>query len=406
MLAVPRRLKMAQQSQGDAAEEWFREFANQTRIINPKDIPLEQAIALFNSKLQLRLNSARLHVDKYFPFANAWIDLITSNKRLPENASATAKTGLSRKMLDLVLATDVTLTIKDNQGIDHQICVDVTADPVKESGKYNTIQGKREDGDPGKFNRNQNLPAVRKALGFDKHLVLVINPNIPPETEKLLAELYAFANSPAKTRSINLHSPTPKLTQSEQIQTSSNQTPQQLWEYYRQQVPPEVHDRPIKVAENAAFRALRNGVDTEQIKAMLVVDPSVQQLAKRQGPESVDHYLTTVVNSAQQQLQGWLAWKKEEPRLTAIATLNYLNQKGQELAGDGKEKVLKTGHRLTFQDNVLIIAKGDRTILQIANGQIQFTPQREDQELLQELRRGYGNIQQQTQQQQRLGPRR
>jgi hypothetical protein len=51
------------------------------------------------------------------------------------------------------------------------------------------------------------------------------------------------------------------------------------------------------------------------------------------------------------------------------------------------------------------IAKGDRTILQADKGQIQFNPQREDQELLQELRQKYGNTQQKKQQQHRGGRR-
>jgi hypothetical protein len=393
---------MDENSQGARGEKWVKDFANRYGIISSKQYELEKFVKLLSSQLEYKLIRARPFLRIKFAFSDEWLEALNSNRRIP--VSSEEKNSFANELLDLCIATDLVVDLRDNSGEKQTIAIDVATNPDSESKKLATIRGQADPNDKPGFNRNQNVPAVRKALGLNKHLILVVNPDNPPNQEQLLNELYAFANSQAKTRSINLHSPTQEQKQSEQIQTTPNQTPQQLWEYYRQQVPPELHDRPIKVAENAAFRALRNGVDIKQIKTMLVIDPSVQQLAKRQGPEAVERYLTTIVNSAQQQLQGWLAWKKEEPRLTAIATLNYLNQKGQDLVGDGKERILKTGHRLTFQDNVLTIAKGDRNILQADKGQIQFNPQREDQELLQELRRGYGSTQQQGQQQQRRGP--
>lgn len=118
------------------------------------------------------------------------------------------------------MATDVILGIRDNLGRENLISVDVTSDPAKFKGKLNTIQGRREDGEPTKFNRSKNLPAVRKQLGIDKHLVLVINPNHPPDRQVLLSELYAFTNQQTKTGVINLHYQPPQVVLSVKASSS------------------------------------------------------------------------------------------------------------------------------------------------------------------------------------------
>lgn len=194
---------MTEASAGKIAEQWFREFAVASRLQSKIQVPLEQIVRLFDSKLQARLTSARFHLHKYVIYGNEWIDLILSNQKLPE-ADPQAQHFLSEKLLDLVLATDELLVVKDNQGAEHLIAVDVTADPGKEGGKHNAIQGKRKDGDPRGFNRNANLPLVRKELGIDKHLVVTINHLKPPSYETVIGEIFAFANQSRKTAAINL----------------------------------------------------------------------------------------------------------------------------------------------------------------------------------------------------------
>lgn len=211
---------MQKEAPGEAAERWIKEFAVDCRLLSKKEFSLGQVVKLFNTKLQLRMTSARLHIDKFFPFANDWIDLTLSDRRLPDRSSKQLQVELSHKLLDLVMATDVVLSIRDNQGIENLISVDVTSAPAKSKGKLNTIQGKREDGEPTKFNRNRNLPAVRNELGIDKHLVLVINPNHPPEHQVLLSELYAFTNQQTKTGMINLHYQAQQVTLSNQVSVS------------------------------------------------------------------------------------------------------------------------------------------------------------------------------------------
>jgi hypothetical protein len=56
--------------QGEAAEDWVKEFAKTTRISASAQQPLERVVQLFNDRLRLRFNAARLHIDKFFPVAS------------------------------------------------------------------------------------------------------------------------------------------------------------------------------------------------------------------------------------------------------------------------------------------------------------------------------------------------
>lgn len=56
---------MVEKPQGELAEEWVKEFARNNRILSNQDYPLEGVVVAFNDQLQLRLHSARLHIDKY-----------------------------------------------------------------------------------------------------------------------------------------------------------------------------------------------------------------------------------------------------------------------------------------------------------------------------------------------------
>lgn len=243
---------MVEKPQGELAEEWVKEFARSNRILSKQDYPLEQVVIAFDQKLQLRLHSARLHIDKHFSFVNDWLDLILADKSLPERSSQQTKTEIAHKLLDLVLATDLIVELKDNRGQKCAIAIDVTADPQKEQEKLNTIQGRRKDRDPTKFNRNRNIPEIREGLRIDKHLVLVLNPNHPPNYEQLLAELHGFANASTRTRSINVWSSTNDVSRNAQQLNTLALRPQELWRRYNQEITTSSDiQRQVAIAEKA-----------------------------------------------------------------------------------------------------------------------------------------------------------
>lgn len=191
-------------TKGVKAEEWVKDFARQYRILNTTPQSLEKVVSLLKDQLQYRFALARPHVRKEFGLANEWINSIVAGKRVSGSNEEKAK--LAEKLLDLCVATDIMLRLKDNRGNEHLIAVDVASNPNSEPEKLNIIRGKRDAKDTLGFNRNQNIGQVRQVLGITKHLILVINPDNPPAHEQFLNTIYAFTNQPAKTGSINLYS--------------------------------------------------------------------------------------------------------------------------------------------------------------------------------------------------------
>lgn len=309
---------MAEKAQGELAEEWVKEFARSNRILSKQDYTLEQVVITFDDKLQLRLQSARLHIDKYFPFANEWLDLILADKSLPERSSQQAKIALTHKLLDLVLATDLVIALKDNQGRTQEIAVDVTADPQKEQEKFNTIQGRRKDRDPTRFNRNRNIPEIRDSLGINKHLVLVVNPNSPPTYERLLAELHGFANVSAQTRSINLWTANPEHSRLEQQPVSFAPTPQELWcKYSRGATSRSDIQRQVAIAE----KAFADGVQAK-LSDILACDPFVQKIQREQGGQKARKHIQVIIQAVSVKFEASarprLSSKRAQKRDTGI----------------------------------------------------------------------------------------
>jgi hypothetical protein len=116
----------------------------------------------------------------------------------------------------------------------------------------------------------------------------------------------------------------------------------------------------------------------------------------------VEYELSVMLNSAQQQLKLWLDWKEKEPKVTALAALEFLKERGQDLPGGGREIVLKTGYRFLSKDQIFTVTSNDnREIIRVEQGQVRYTPQPQDQDLLQSLRQSYDNTQKEQQSQRR-----
>jgi hypothetical protein len=275
-----------------AAEEWFREFANSHGILSKDKIRLENLVQLLDEKLQPRLNSARPFLEEQYPAANAWLDqILYVGGRI--NGPPQEKEGLTKLLLDKVLATDVTLKLRDNEGNQQSIAVDVTIDPAQEGKKLSTVRGMRDERDPPGFNRNQQLPQALKTLGISKHLVVILNPDNPPSKEALLTQIYAFANSGTRTRSIDVWRPHP----SQEVAASAVQ----LWNQYSQGG--QQTDLPHIIRS-----AKVEGHSPEQIARILEYHPSYQSLAQKARPEAAQRYNATLVERELEQQQRQALW--------------------------------------------------------------------------------------------------
>lgn len=287
-------------TQGTVAEEWLKDLAGRHGILNSKVFSLEKVAPLLNTKLQSKLTLARPYLDRRYADASQWLNTILLEHR-KAHGSAQEKTELAAWLLDLCVATDVILSLRDDRGQEQVIAVDVTTNPNLEGEKLDAIRGKKDPNDPPNFNRNKNLPEVRRELEINKHLVLIVNPDRFPEPEVLLGHLYAFANAPAKTGSLDLWVPTPELSSSPEQAATPPPTPQQLWHHYSQGGQQTNLAHIIRTAKV-------DGQAPEMIARILDYHPSYQSLAQKARPENAQRYNAALVERELEQQKRQALW--------------------------------------------------------------------------------------------------
>jgi hypothetical protein len=296
-------------SRGIQAEEWVKDFAQQFYILNTTPFSLEKVVSALDSLLQFKLICARPYLAKECSNTNNSIDTILSGKKVSQNIIE--KGILAGKLLDKCVATDLVLCLKDNRSTEHLIAVDVTSNPNLEQAKLDIIRGKKDPKDTPGFNRNQNIGQVRAKLGISKHLILVVNPDNPPNHEQLLNKIYGFVNQPTKTGSINEWKQTPKQ------KVVSPQTPQELWSKYYQEVDAR---SPLQRQIEIVKRALHDG-HQEKLSAIISCDPFVQKMQQEQGIEKARYHIRLVINAVvaqlqpQKQVQQSVKQRRKSPKL-------------------------------------------------------------------------------------------
>ena len=205
---------------GQQAEDWVRQIAHQYKILIDPPCSFERLVRLLDENLQVQLNLARPFLENAYPAAGPWLDGAIRGKVVSKQADPRLLLDVTARLLDLALCTDLLVRVRDNNGRHCLMAIDVTCNPAQVQPKLNLIQGKREDGDRTRFNRMQKLPAVRRELGIDKHLVLALDFGRLPDPVQLVEELYAAANRPARTQLIDLNTP----VQVEEVAQQSDQT--------------------------------------------------------------------------------------------------------------------------------------------------------------------------------------
>jgi hypothetical protein len=191
--------------EGPELERWFNQFAQTVGIASSEQYSMVGLTELLNKKLPKRLTDAcdRIYAD--FPEGNEWVISILNDKVEPELPNST-KQKFCKYLLDKVLAADTHIQISNVQGSTQNVFVDVTGNPGKQQSKIDKICGLPYVKDRFGENRNKNIPFVRKVLGIDKHIVLLLSNDrrLLPSYERLLSELQAFANGKLETAVIDL----------------------------------------------------------------------------------------------------------------------------------------------------------------------------------------------------------
>lgn len=273
----PRRLT------GEELENFFKDFAKQAGILESKVSTLEDVVKLFEAKLPYKFAKAERFVKDDYPSAGEWFDKILNRRTLPL-IREDIKEKLTNRLLDLVIATDAVVKVRGNDGIEKKIAVDVTANYTKEQEKVDKIRG--SSGPLSRpVNHNQNLPQVRKALGIEKHIILVMNnmtDNLP-SFEKLLTEIYAFANVQSKTRVLDLR----QLGNDQKLdwQRDIEEDPHRLWRLCSQSLTSKI---PLERSIEVANRAISRGFTRDVILKMLTLDPEYKRLVTQNKGDRIN----------------------------------------------------------------------------------------------------------------------
>lgn len=261
---------------GEQTEAWFRQFAEETGILHQPQYSLKEVVKLLDTQLPIRLKNARRNLYAEYPEGNEWIDTILKWKSDPQ-INSEVKSAFTLYLLDLALATDGLISLKDSQGEDILVAVDATNNPYKQEEKLNRIRGLPEEKDHDGHNRNLNIGSARTTLGINKHIVVILNQDgrLLPSYDKLLNELQAFANTPARTGVLNLQN-VPE--QDRFINQQLPESPKQTLGRYNQEL--NLKD-PAQRINGIATRTYQEGLERETAIKVLLEDPFFQGMKSR-----------------------------------------------------------------------------------------------------------------------------
>ena len=390
---------------GIELEDWFRSFAQRTGILDTQSFKLEEVVKLFDRHLNKRFADARPHIKVDFPYGNEWIDTILQGRPLSK-VDDRIKQQLASKLLDLTLATDLVIKVKDEAGKDIRIAVDVTWNNSRKSEKIGKVRGlpKRNQ---ETTNQNQNVPVIRKRLGITKHLVLVFDnqTNKLPNDEKLLFEINNFAKANSLTNLVNFRN----LPEQERFDWESYACdPKKLWD----ECSPGIKERTaIETSVTIATKAMRKGHSPETVSQMMVHDPEYKRLLKlNQGalmhPEG---YARFIVQKASDLLNRELANPKTQHDMN-LRGLNavraIISTAGEGI--DGKQVFESSKYELTQQGSAFSLhdTVGQRgTILEFSQGVLEGSITGADGRELEKLNQSFQQ-EQDSQQQKRQQPER
>lgn len=264
-------------------ETWFRDFARKAGILEDSSLKLEEIVRVFERRLQERFTLAKYPLEVEFPYCGEWIDRALHHHSLPPISEAVKKQFVDR-LLDLVLATDAVVKVRTSKEQDDRIAIDITCNPHKQAEKVRKIRGQSKSIERLN-NPNRNLPAVRKQLGFDKHLVSILSNKTDnlPSYDRLLSEIYAFAEASSQTRVIDLRD----LADADKLnwQRDYEADPIRLWQTYSQGLTVRV---PLERSIEVARREIQAGIPKHVVLRSLIYDPEYKRLLQRDNGNRVN----------------------------------------------------------------------------------------------------------------------
>jgi hypothetical protein len=359
-------MRSADRLTGAETEKWFKKFTEDTSIDSTVDCRVELLVRLLDRELNSRLINAQIRIYKDLPKGGEWIDTILSGKT-PNPFTELEKNRLLEYLCDKVIAIDGVVELIDNKGSPQKIAVDVTIKESEEQDKLAKIQGRPTSKQFKNAEDNRNIPAVRKILGINKHIVLVLNSyrHKLPSYDYLLNQLQSVANTKGNTKSLNL-AEIPEGQRYIWTQTA-RVSPKQMWDRYSQG---ERNQTKAKISINACIKAIRAGYDREIVGEMLKNDPQCQAYIGRGKDNSakyIDSIYTLALQGIDQENSRGLApenqatGEEERKRQELTKTIETL---GKQLAALGREgRYTDQVMNAELRNNQLVLASKDGRVL-------------------------------------------
>jgi hypothetical protein len=208
---------------GLEAENWVKQVAEEYHLLFHDSYNLEDLVLLVERKLQKKFIDARIYCERKSSSIDyaEFFKQILETKKIPDLTKEMER-DIKNFLLDRVLSIDLIVKLKDNQGCEKKIAIDVTCEVNNQDSKLDVIQGRKKRTNlTSRYNANKNIPEVRRSLGIDKHIVLVVNNKNFPSKNSLIEGLFAVANNPHEFQVLNLYKETPKIKSTKQLENAS-----------------------------------------------------------------------------------------------------------------------------------------------------------------------------------------
>jgi hypothetical protein len=337
--------------EGLELEEWFTKFTESVGIISQEEYSMSKLLELFNKEIPVRLTDACNRIYQTYSLGNDWIDSILIGKTEPQ-LTKDKKHEFCQYLLDKVLATDSRIQIHDSQGNLQHILIDITGNPKKQQSKLDKVRGLPHPSDRNGENRNANIPKVRKALGIDKHLVLVLSNDrrLLPSYDKLLRELQDFANGRSRTGCLDLR----EVPEHERfINQPPIETPQQIFDTYYQ----KVKNQPLADQLNGiAKAALLDGRSSSEVCSILQNHKLFRDYSERGNLKKAAELASNVVD------KNYIEYLNLHKAIVIQTSLNLLENENLDQSGfktyEGKKITIKGS-----DTQLEILAKDGRGII-------------------------------------------
>lgn len=260
-------------------KDWIQAFAKQFEMAGSISMPVEEIIQTLDLYYQRRLSSIRANINNDYPQGTQWLNAAISGMQL--DLEPNVKQRFQDYLLERALNTDALLQITTAEKDQLTLAIEIHQSEDEERGPIYS-----------------NIELIRKLLGIDKHLILILDSelNQMPKHSLLLERIKTFAIDPTHPKKVNFSNLDPWDIHNWQAELAED--PNRMWKTYCHGIAASASNL---IALEAAKRAFRNNHTSRSVFAMLTQEPTYRELLKRDrgNPKFADRHAQAICFSAE-----------------------------------------------------------------------------------------------------------